>query len=98
MDERYVCVDVVGKGLVIFSALAENVDIISTFNLTSFTMYHRCSHAGIVNVVKDAVAKFSRPIHMVRLSIRRNVIDRTKAAALIHINRSLGACISQVPN
>jgi len=44
MDERYACIDVTGKGLVIFSA---------------------CSHAGIVNVVKDAVAKFSRPIHMI---------------------------------
>lgn len=44
MDERYLCVDVVGKGLVIFSA---------------------CSHAGIVNVVKDALSKFSRPIHMI---------------------------------
>ncbi|KAI0697733.1 beta-lactamase-like protein [Cerioporus squamosus] len=44
MDERYAAIDVVGKGLVIFSA---------------------CSHAGIVNVVKDAVAKFSRPIYMI---------------------------------
>ncbi|OBZ67114.1 hypothetical protein A0H81_12902 [Grifola frondosa] len=44
MDERYAAIDVLGKGLVIFSA---------------------CSHAGIVNVVKDAVAKFSRPIHMI---------------------------------
>jgi len=25
-----------------------------------------CSHAGIVNVVKDALTKFSRPIYMVR--------------------------------
>ncbi|KAI0373580.1 hypothetical protein BV20DRAFT_1049962 [Pilatotrama ljubarskyi] len=45
MDERYAVVDVVGKGLVIFSA---------------------CSHAGIVNVVKDAVEKFSRPVYMAR--------------------------------
>jgi len=44
MDERYAVVDVLGKGLVVFSA---------------------CSHAGIVNVVRDAVDKFSRPIHMV---------------------------------
>ncbi|RPD78528.1 hypothetical protein L226DRAFT_481337 [Lentinus tigrinus ALCF2SS1-7] len=44
MDERYAAIDVVGKGLVIFSA---------------------CSHAGIVNVVKDAVEKLSRPIYMV---------------------------------
>jgi len=44
MDERYVAVDVLGKGLVIFSA---------------------CSHAGIVNVVRDAVAKFNRPVHMI---------------------------------
>lgn len=44
MDERYACIDVAGKGLVIFSA---------------------CSHAGIVNVVKDAVTKFSRPVYMI---------------------------------
>ncbi|KAI0666693.1 beta-lactamase-like protein [Trametes maxima] len=44
MDERYAAVDVVGKGLVIFSA---------------------CSHAGIVNVVKDAVEKFARPVYMI---------------------------------
>ncbi|KAI0745019.1 beta-lactamase-like protein [Earliella scabrosa] len=44
MDERYAAIDVVGKGLVIFSA---------------------CSHAGIVNVVRDAVDKFARPIYMV---------------------------------
>ncbi|KAI0268652.1 metallo-beta-lactamase protein [Gloeopeniophorella convolvens] len=44
MDERYGAVDVVGKGLVIFSA---------------------CSHAGVVNVVKDAVQRFSRPVYMI---------------------------------
>jgi len=44
MDERYVAVDVAGKGLVIFSA---------------------CSHAGIVNVVKDAISVFSRPVYMI---------------------------------
>ncbi|TDL26305.1 hypothetical protein BD410DRAFT_577471 [Rickenella mellea] len=44
MDERYATVDVLGKGLVIFSA---------------------CSHAGIVNVAKDAIKTFKRPIHMV---------------------------------
>ncbi|KAJ7680433.1 hypothetical protein DFH06DRAFT_1265436 [Mycena polygramma] len=44
LDERYAVIDVVGKGLVIFSA---------------------CSHAGIVNVVRDALATFSRPIHMI---------------------------------
>ncbi|KZT27538.1 hypothetical protein NEOLEDRAFT_1154925 [Neolentinus lepideus HHB14362 ss-1] len=44
MDERYALVDVVGKGLVIFTA---------------------CSHAGVVNVVRDAVSKFSRPVYMV---------------------------------
>jgi len=44
MDERYAVVDVLGKGLVIFSA---------------------CSHAGIVNVVKDAIKKFSRPVYMI---------------------------------
>ncbi|KAF7966794.1 hypothetical protein HWV62_37001 [Athelia sp. TMB] len=44
MDERYVCIDVAGKGLVLFSA---------------------CSHAGIVNVIKDAINNFSRPVYMV---------------------------------
>lgn len=44
MDERYVAVDVIGKGIIIFSA---------------------CSHAGIVNVVKDVVQRFSRPIYMI---------------------------------
>lgn len=44
MDERYAAVDVLGKGLVLFSA---------------------CSHAGIVNVIKDAVKRFSRPIYMI---------------------------------
>ncbi|KAI6032946.1 metallo-beta-lactamase protein [Pisolithus orientalis] len=44
MDERYVAVDVIGKGVIIFSA---------------------CSHAGIVNVVKDTVQRFSRPIYMI---------------------------------
>jgi len=44
MDERWVAIDVFGKGLVIFTA---------------------CSHAGVVNVVKDAVARFSRPVHMI---------------------------------
>ncbi|KAJ7497402.1 beta-lactamase-like protein [Mycena latifolia] len=28
-------------------------------------IFSACSHAGIVNVVRDALAKFSRPIHMV---------------------------------
>ncbi|KAH9851472.1 beta-lactamase-like protein [Lenzites betulinus] len=44
MDERYAAIDVVGKGLVIFSA---------------------CSHAGIVNVVKDAVETLARPVYMI---------------------------------
>ncbi|KAG8982907.1 hypothetical protein FRB95_007680 [Tulasnella sp. JGI-2019a] len=44
MDERYVAIDVLGKGLIILSA---------------------CSHAGICNVVEDAVAKLKRPIHIV---------------------------------
>jgi len=44
MDERYIAIDVAGKGLVIFSA---------------------CSHAGILNVVKDAIKTFSRPIYMI---------------------------------
>ncbi|KAI0769565.1 beta-lactamase-like protein [Trametes elegans] len=44
MDERYAAIDVVGKGLVIFSA---------------------CSHAGIVNVVKDTAERFNRPVYMI---------------------------------
>ncbi|TFK56459.1 hypothetical protein OE88DRAFT_1649765 [Heliocybe sulcata] len=44
MDERYALVDVLGKGLIIFTA---------------------CSHAGVVNVVRDAVSRFSRPVYMV---------------------------------
>ncbi|KLO18414.1 hypothetical protein SCHPADRAFT_819894 [Schizopora paradoxa] len=44
MDERYAAIDVLGKGLVIFSA---------------------CSHAGIVNVMRDAVTVFKRPVHMI---------------------------------
>lgn len=51
MDERYIAVDVLGKGLFIFSA---------------------CSHAGIVNVIRDAIAKFSRPVHTVRVIIRNS--------------------------
>lgn len=43
-DERYVAVDVKGKGLVLFSA---------------------CSHAGICNVVTDAVKRFDRPVYQV---------------------------------
>ncbi|KAK4689919.1 hypothetical protein P7C73_g206, partial [Tremellales sp. Uapishka_1] len=43
-DERYIAVDVKGKGLVIFSS---------------------CSHAGICNVIADAMERYSRPIHMV---------------------------------
>ncbi|BEI84996.1 hypothetical protein CcaverHIS002_0503970 [Cutaneotrichosporon cavernicola] len=43
-DERYVAVDVKGKGLVLFSA---------------------CSHAGICNVVTDAVRRFDRPVYQV---------------------------------
>jgi len=30
-------------------------------------IFSACSHAGIVNVVKDAVATFSRPVYMVYL-------------------------------
>jgi len=43
-DERYVAVDVKGKGLVLFSA---------------------CSHAGICNVISDAIRTYDRPVHMV---------------------------------
>ncbi|EIW68999.1 hypothetical protein TREMEDRAFT_62716 [Tremella mesenterica DSM 1558] len=44
MDERYITVDVKGKGLVIFSP---------------------CSHAGICNVIIEAIKRHDRPIHMV---------------------------------
>ncbi|KAI0915798.1 hypothetical protein AcV5_003620 [Taiwanofungus camphoratus] len=36
-------------------------------------LFSACSHAGIVNVVKDAVSKFSRPIHMVMFYTSRRV-------------------------
>lgn len=63
MDERYAAVDVLGKGLVIFSALS-NLDLYG--NIRRLTTINSCSHAGIVNVVKDAIKRFSRPIYMVR--------------------------------
>ena len=44
MDERYAAIDVLGKGLVLFSS---------------------CSHAGICNVVTDAIKRFQRPVYMV---------------------------------
>lgn len=64
MDERYAVIDVAGKGLVIFSAyvLGEN----SCRYFSTHQHNHSCSHAGIVNVVRDAVSKFHRPIYMVR--------------------------------
>ena len=62
MDERYAAVDVLGKGLVIFSALSDVV----LLGTTGLMAIDSCSHAGIVNVVKDAVERFSRPIYMVR--------------------------------
>lgn len=61
MDERYAVVDVAGKGLVIFSAYA----FVMCDGSLKINFTIRCSHAGIVNVVKDAVQRFSRPIHMV---------------------------------
>ena len=62
MDERYAAVDVLGKGLVIFSALSDQIYLALVPRLTAIDS---CSHAGIVNVVKDAVERFSRPIYMV---------------------------------
>lgn len=41
LDERYLAVDVAGKGLYVFSA---------------------CSHAGIVNVARDAAKKLEQPV------------------------------------
>ena len=61
MDERYAAIDVAGKGLVIFSAYVSR----GMISPPSFNSHHRCSHAGIVNVVKDAVKIFGRPIYMV---------------------------------
>ncbi|KAI0312977.1 beta-lactamase-like protein [Amylostereum chailletii] len=58
MDERYAVVDVLGKGLVIFTA---------------------CSHAGVVNVAKDATKTFNRPIYM--------IIGGLHLAAPDHANR-----------
>lgn len=62
MDERYAAIDVAGKGLVIFSAYVPFLCLISC---GPFGDLCRCSHAGIVNVVKDAVRKLVRPVYMV---------------------------------
>ncbi|ORY22515.1 beta-lactamase-like protein [Naematelia encephala] len=43
-DERYVVIDVKGKGLVVFSS---------------------CSHAGICNVISDAINQHGRPIYTI---------------------------------
>ncbi len=58
------CVDVLGKGLV-FSA-RQHVPSAHPLSFSMIDFVYRCSHAGIVNVVKDAVATFKRPVHMVR--------------------------------
>lgn len=63
MDERYAAIDVAGKGLVIFSAFVHSLSP-SKRRLTPVRS-SRCSHAGIVNVVKDAVRKLVRPVYMV---------------------------------
>ena len=63
MDERYAAIDVIGKGLVIFSAWV--CGRLCGVCASVLTPCCRCSHAGIVNVVKDAVDRFSRPIYMV---------------------------------
>lgn len=64
MDERYVAIDVLGKGLVILSAWV-------TFILFDLSCYLRlrilsCSHAGICNVLHSATTTFpSRPIYAI---------------------------------
>jgi 7,8-dihydropterin-6-yl-methyl-4-(beta-D-ribofuranosyl)aminobenzene 5'-phosphate synthase len=62
MDERYAAIDVKGKGLVIFTAYVYST-CIGHYILKS--NHPRCSHAGVVNVVRDAIKQFTRPIHMV---------------------------------
>jgi 7,8-dihydropterin-6-yl-methyl-4-(beta-D-ribofuranosyl)aminobenzene 5'-phosphate synthase len=62
MDERYAAIDVLGKGVVIFSA---SVGPLHSFRDRYRHCLYRCSHAGIVNVVSDVVSKFRRPIYMV---------------------------------
>lgn len=64
MDERYGAIDVLGKGLVIFSSYA-SITFSMLHRLDDFFCMHRCSHAGIVNVVTDAIKTFRRPVHMV---------------------------------
>ena len=63
MDERYAAIDVIGKGLVVFSAWV--CGRLCGVRASVLTPSRSCSHAGIVNVVKDAVDRFSRPIYMV---------------------------------
>ncbi len=70
MDERYAAIDVLGKGLVIFSAYVPRLIQLLTV-LCSRWHITRCSHAGIVNVVKHAVDTFSRPVYMVSVPAKR---------------------------
>ena len=63
MDERYAAIDVAGKGLIIFSAYVHPSFLFERG--PGRTAVLRCSHAGIVNVVKDAVRKLVRPVYMV---------------------------------
>lgn len=59
MDERYVVIDVKGKGLVIFSSYEYPC------SCTRTALIRRCSHAGVCNVIIDAMAKYDRPIHII---------------------------------
>lgn len=85
MDERYAVIDVAGKGLVIFSAYVLFGCIVNQVIRSSNIV--SCSHAGIVNVVKDAVAKFAKPIYMVNSLYYHSLESQ-------HINNRLSAvCI-----
>lgn len=68
MDERYALIDVKGKGLVIFSAYVPPTRShrAGTHSDADVPISRSCSHAGIINVVRDAIDKFKRPVHMVR--------------------------------
>jgi len=76
MDERYAAIDVAGKGLVVFSAWVLHFYRASLLLLSCSSF--SCSHAGIVNVIKDVLSVFHRPIYMV--SIRPLIPTRVDVA------------------
>lgn len=60
MDERYVVVDVKGKGLVVFSSYVPSTH--PPIHPLTPPPPRRCSHAGISNVL-TSLLPLSRPIH-----------------------------------